>query len=217
MKTSIRLIICFVALIFSSCNNNNSQNIENTEAASFAEEVAEIPQSSNQSIQLFGVESAYIKFSTQAAGQEMTREWRFDQHGNRQYEENYLIISGQKMGDKAVVIDGFQYNWGYDSKEGRKRKFRQTVTDYEKVSERDIKRYGIVKQGYEEVLGKKCLKVSIEKPAKSTVWVWKGIALKTEAVFSGNQVLMEAVEINLENVDGAFFKLPEGVSFPEDI
>ncbi|MDZ7741241.1 MAG: hypothetical protein U5Q03_05695 [Bacteroidota bacterium] len=215
MKTSISIIICFVALIFSSCNNNNSQTIENEEAASFAEEIAEIPQSSTQSKQLFGVESAYIKFLTQAAGQEMTREWRFDQYGKRQYEENYLIISGQKMGDKSVVIDGFQYSWGYDSNEGRKSKFRQTVTDYDKVSEKDIERYGIAKHGYEEVLGKKCLKVSIEKPAKSTIWVWEGIALKTEAVFSGNQVLMEAVEINLEAIDNAYFELPGDVSFPE--
>ena len=146
----------------------------------------------------------------------MTREWRFDQYGSRQYEENYLLVMGQKMGDKTVVVDGFQYKWNYDSNEGSKNKFYQTVTDYDKVSEKDIKRYGIVKHGYEEILGKKCLKVTIEKPAKSTIWVWNGIPLKTEAVFAGNKVLMEAVEINLENIDKSFFELPNDVKFPDE-
>ncbi|MBU2555588.1 MAG: hypothetical protein KKF98_14120 [Bacteroidetes bacterium] len=214
MRKIQHLILCFAVLLLASCNNNE-QTTNNKEVESLTDEVAKLPESTTVSKQLFEVESAYIKFITHAAGQEMIREWRFDKHGERQSEENYLIIMGQKTGDKSIVLDGYKYQWGFDSSEGSKRKFFQTVTDYEKVSKKDIERYGIVKQGYEEFLGKKCLKVSVEKPSKATIWVWNGIPLKTEAVFGGQTVLSEAVEINLETIDETFFKPPGDVIFQE--
>lgn len=216
MKTSIQLLCCLAVIFLISCNNNE-QSTEKTEAESFVEEVEKLPESTTVSKQLFEIESAYIKFVNHAAGQELYREWRFDNYGERQAEENYLIIMGQKSGDKSVVLDGYKYQWSFDASEGRKMKFSQTVTDYEKVSQRDIERYGIEKHGYEAFMGKSCLKVSIEKPSKATIWVWNGIPLKTEAVFAGQKVLMEAVEINLGDIDETFFKLPADVSFPEVI
>lgn len=215
MKTLLNLVICITVLQLSACNGKTGK-IENKNSESLAVEGASTPAANTKSTKLFGVESAYIKFSNSAAGQEMTREWRFDQYGARQSEDNYLIVTGQKAGDRSIVTDGYRYSWGYDSNEGRKSKFYQTIIDYEKVSEKDIERYGIALNDYEEILGKKCLKVTIEKPAKSTIWVWNGIVLKTEAVFSGHSVLMEAVEINTGSVDEAFFKLPADVEFPEE-
>ncbi|MBN2174884.1 MAG: hypothetical protein JW731_12180 [Bacteroidales bacterium] len=216
MKLPFFLSIFILLLYLASCSNNNkTQPDGNTQVESFIEETDKLPESTAVSKQLFAVESAYIKFLSKAAGQEITREWRFDQYGGRQYEENYMLVMGQKMGDKTIVVDGFQYKWNFDSNEGRKSKFYQTATDYDKISEKDIERYGIAKHGYEEVLGKKCLKVTIERPAKSTIWLWNGIALKTEAVFGGNEVHMVAVEIAEEAIDNAFFVLPDDVIFPD--
>ncbi|MDD4210234.1 MAG: hypothetical protein PHI52_07865, partial [Bacteroidales bacterium] len=98
---------------------------------------------------------------------------------------------------------------------GTKMKYYQSVTDYDDVSAKDIERYGIKKHGYEDILGKKCLKVTTEKPAKSTTWIWKNIPLKTEADFGGNKVLMEAIEISTDNVDSKRFDLPAGITFSE--
>lgn len=221
MKTPLNSVICTIILLLSACNGKAGKtDIHNPESpavevASTPVEVSSTPPAVTTNTQLFGIESAYIKFSNSAAGQEMTREWRFDQYGARQSEDIYMIIMGQKVGDRTIVTGGYRYSWGYDSNEGRKSRFYQTVTDYEKVSEKDIERYGIALHGYEEVLGKKCLKVTIEKPAKSTIWVWNGIVLKTEALFSGNSVVMEAVEINPGAIDNTFFELPAGVEFPE--
>ncbi|MBN1116280.1 MAG: hypothetical protein JXA77_03680 [Bacteroidales bacterium] len=215
MKTAISIIICLFVLILSSCNSNNKESSENKNEASPAKELNTIPESTASNRQLFAVESAYFKFTSNAAGQQLTREWCFDQYGNRQYEENYMMIIGQKTGDKKIVVDGFQYLWNYDETEGTKSKFYQTVTDYEKVSEKDIKRYGIDKIGYEDIIGRKCLKVTMEKPVKSTIWVWNGIVLKSESDIAGNKVLMEAVEINEGIVDKAFFILPENITFRE--
>ena len=215
MKTLLNSVICIILLLLLACNGKTGK-IENKTSESLSMEAVSTPAATTTSTQLFGVESAYIKFSNSAAGQEMIREWRFDQYGARQSEDNYMIVAGQKVGDRSIVRDGYRYSWGYDSNEGRKSKFYQTVTDYEKVSEKDIERYGIARHGHEDILGRKCLKVTIEKPAKSTIWVWNGIVLKTEAVFSGHSVLMEAVEINTGTIDEAFFKLPANVEFPEE-
>lgn len=218
MKTCFNLIIVLSVLVLSSCNNNSkAQTSDNKSLESFIEEVEQLPEPTTTSKQLFAIESAYIKFSSKAAGQEMTREWRFDQFGRRQSEEYYFMIMDQKAGHKTIVFDDFQYQWDYDATEGRKSKFYQTVTDYEKVSQRDIERYGIATHGYEEILGKKCLKVSIEKPAKSTIWVWNGIALKTESVIGNNTLHMEAIEIDEGAIKNAFFELPENVKFPDSI
>jgi hypothetical protein len=221
MKSPLNSVICIIILLFSACNgktgkqDNNNPESTAMEVASTPVEVTPTPAAVTTNTQLFGIESGYIKFLNSAAGQEMTREWRFDQYGARQAEDNYMLIMGQKVGDRTIVTDGYRYSWGYDSSEGRKSRFYQTVTDYEKVSEKDIERYGIARHGYEEILGKKCLKVTIERPAKSTIWVWNGIVLKTEALFSGNSVVMEAVEINQGAVENTFFELPAGVEFPE--
>jgi hypothetical protein len=216
MKLPSFLSIFIFALFLASCINNSSQPDGNATAESSIDEAAELDGNPTDYTQLFAVESAYIKFLSKAAGQEITREWRFDQYGARQYEENYMLVMGQKMGDKTMVVDGIQYKWSFDSNEGRKSKFYQAVTDYDKISEKDIERYGIEKHGYEEILGKNCLKVTIEKPAQSTVWVWNGIALKTEAVFGGNEVHVVAVEITEGIIDNTFFLLPDNVEFADE-
>lgn len=215
MKPIASLSLLILAILLISCNNEQ-QSKDLSKAEAFVEEVEKLPETTLKSIQPFKIEAAYIKFVNHAAGQELIREWYFDNFGERQVEENYLIIMGQKSGDKSVVLDGYKYQWSFDATEGSKRRFSQSVTDYEKVSKREIERYGIVNHGYEEYLGKNCLKVSVEKPAKATIWVWKGITLKTEGTFGGQKVTMEAVEINLDPIDEAIFQLPANVSFPEN-
>lgn len=217
MKAIFKLFTGLSLLFFLSCHNNNTAQVtQNKDTDEFIEEIENLPESTTSGEQLFAIESGYFKFRSEAAGQEMTREWQFDQYGKHQYEENYMIIMGQKSGDKKIVVDGFQYMWNDDANVGTKSKFHQAVTDYDKVSEKDIQRYGIEKHGYEEILGRKCLKVTIEKPAKSTIWVWKGIALKTEAAMGGYKILMEAIEINEGAIEKSVFELPANIAFQEE-
>jgi len=207
-------LLAAACLILISCNNSPKVGAveKQIETTSETEEPVSSPPVQKE---FFGTESAYVKYRTLAAGQEMIREWWFDQHGKRQYEENYFFIMDKKTGSKSIVMDGFQYQWDLNSNTGTKRKFYQAVTDYEKISERDIKRYGIEKHAYEDVLGKRCLKITTEKPAKSTLWVWNNIPLKTEAVFSGNKVTVEAVELSTDQLDAKVFELPADITFLE--
>ncbi|HPR31327.1 MAG TPA: hypothetical protein PLK12_04490 [Prolixibacteraceae bacterium] len=206
-------IFLFVNLV--SCSQKKTKTIED-EAKSLIGEVEKLPQGTNSIKKIFPIESAWVKYINQVAGQEMTREWWFDDYGNRQLEDNYMTIMGNKTGGKALVLDGYRYNWEYDQSEGTRMKFYSAAaTDYENVSQKDKERYGIEKHGYEEIAGKRCLKVTLEKPVKSTVWVWEGIPLKTVSNFAGQDVVMEAVEIKTGGVDASLFQIPGGITFTD--
>lgn len=214
-----RLLLSVVLCAFTlfACNNeekNIEQNVDNISKENIVEVGSDI-QKAFSADKYFDVESGYIKYNNNAAGQEMTRELWFDQFGKLQYEENYFFIAGTKYGSKTLVLDGYSYSWDYDNPNGRKFKHYMAATDYDNVSDKDIERYGIKKLGYENVLGKNCLKVSTEKPAKSTSWVWNKIPLKTVAVFGGKDVIMEALKIEIGSVDANKFVLPKDVVFAE--
>jgi len=208
-KICLFTIACIVLL---SCHSKQDNNVRDTDKNKVTGEAPAPPAVQKK---YFAIESAAVKYKTSAAGQEMIREWCFDRFGLRQYEENYMLIMGEKSGSKSLIIDGLQYQWSDDSDTGTKRNYYQAVTDYDQVSESDIKRYGIQKHGYEEILGKQCLKVTTEKPAQSTIWIWNNIPLKTEAVFAGNKVTMEAIELSEGAVNNDLFELPAGVTFTE--
>ncbi len=214
-----RLLFSMVLCVFTlfACNNEEQESGQNNENS--GEQVSADNKSVNDPVstgdKYFGVESGYLKYKNDAAGQEMIREWWFDQFGKLQYEENYFFIGDTKYGSKTLIRDGYSYSWDYDKSEGRKFKHYMAVTNYDEVSDKDIERYGIKKLGYETVLGKNCLKVSTEKPVKSTTWVWNNIPIKTAAIFSGKEVIMEALKIDIGNVDKKIFDLPKEIVFTE--
>ena len=217
MKT-INLLFLAIVLLVVACNSSNKNETENSDkkiAESKNDDKTEVKKGNDEiSVKhIYKVESGYIKFKTNTAGIDMTRELWFDDFGNKQYEENYMLIMDEKHGSKSLILDGFSYSWDLDAEQGTKMKFYAAVTDYDNVSEKDIEKYGIKKHGHEDVLGKECLKVSTEEPVKSTIWMWNNIPLKTEAEFGGEPVLMEAVEINIGKVDAAKFTLPDNIEF----
>ena len=217
MKT-INLLFLAIVLLVVACNSSNKNETENSDkkiAESKNDDKTEVKKGNDEiSVKhIYKVESGYIKFKTNTAGIDMTREFWFDDFGNKQYEENYMLIMDEKHGSKSLILDGFSYSWDLDAEQGTKMKFYAAVTDYDNVSEKDIEKYGIKKHGHEDVLGKECLKVSTEEPVKSNIWMWNNIPLKTEAEFGGEPVLMEAVEINIGKVDAAKFTLPDNIEF----
>ncbi|MEY1640136.1 hypothetical protein [Tenuifilum osseticum] len=214
MKKSFKLltIICLlVAVSYSNGQKCDNQSVAKSFDVNVVVFKTEKPLVQNQK-KYFKIKCGYVKYSMLTAGQELIREWWFDDYGNKQYEESYMIIGGEKSGDKTLIIDGFQYKWQFDATNGTKMKYYQAKTDYDNITEREIQRYGIKKHGFEEYLGKNCLKVSTEKP-KSISWVWENIVLKSETEIAGQKVMMKATEINENQPAASLFKLPSGISF----
>lgn len=213
-KSTIILTIIFLAFTIVSCKSKKEQNLPD-EVESLLEEIEELPQGNADPQKVFKMEQGYVKYKNIAAGQEMIREWWFDDYGKKQFEENYLMIMGQKAGGYTLVLDGFRYSWDYDANEGAKMKFYAAeATDYEHISAKDKERYGLETHGYEEVCGKRCLKVTMEKPMKATVWMWESIPLKTVSSYGGQDVIMEALEIR-SSTEPSKFELPSGINFLE--
>lgn len=214
MKAKVIFIAISCLLITLSCSNK--QKADNQSAVKSSNDTAIIVKNENSVNQnqqkYFSIECGYVKYSTYTAGQELIREWWFDDYGRMQYEENYLMINGEKSGDKALIIDGMQHKWSFDATSGTKIKYYQTKTDYDQISQKDIDRYGIKKHGFEEFMGKNCLKVSTEKP-KSTSWVWENIVIKSETEIAGQKVIMKATEINDYKPAASLFKLPLDITF----
>lgn len=213
--TSVSLIAIFT-LTFIACGSKKEKTTTD-QVTDLIEEIEKIPEAkTNAPKKIFNIESGYVKYKNKAAGQEMTREWWFDKFGERQYEENFMMIMDSKAGGMSLIADGIKYNWSYDSNEGTRVKYYSApATDYEDISKEDIERYGIEKLGYEEIAGKRCLKVSTQEPMKATMWIWEGIPLKTVSSFGGNEVVMEAVEITTGNIGVVNFEVPESITFSD--
>jgi hypothetical protein len=210
------LTIALLVISLLACNNKKEKTLED-EVNDVVAEIEKLPETKSSSDKkMFKIESAYVKYNMKAAGQDMVREWWFDQYGNRQLEDSYLTIMGEKAGGKSLTVEGYRYNWSYDATEGTRMKFYAApATDYDDISKEDIERYGIEKHGYEEVAGKNCLKVTTQKPVKATVWVWESIPMKTVSSFAGNEVVMEAVEVKTNSIGNVSFELPEGITFTD--
>lgn len=213
MKTKMILTVISCLLICSSCSNKQKADNQSAVKLSDNETIAKSEDIANKNeLKYFGIECGYVKYTTSTAGQELIREWWFDDYGTMQYEENYMIIDGEKSGDKTIILDGILYKWPLDGTTGTKMKYYQTKTDYDQISQKDIDRYGIKKHGFEEFMGKNCLKISTEKP-KSISWVWENIVLKSETEIAGQKVIMKAMEINDNKPAASLFKLPLEITF----
>ena len=214
MKVKVILLVISCLLIIVSCSGEQkSKKQPNAKLSNDTETTAKDEILVNHDQQkYFGIEYGHVKFSTSTAGQELIREWWFGDYGNKQYEENYLIINGEKSGDKVLITGGIQYKWAFDATSGTKTNYYQVKTDYDQISQKDIDRYGIKKHGFEEFMGKNCLKVSTEKP-KSTSWIWENIVLKSETEIAGQKVIMMATEIMDNQPAVSLFTLPSDITF----
>jgi hypothetical protein len=195
-----RILILGISLVMLVSCSNNKKPTEITklekEAKAIEKSVDEMKTEAPSATKIFNVKSGYVKYKSQMAGMDMIREWWFDDYGSLQYEENYMIMMDQKTGGAAVVRDGFRYNWSFKATEGTKSTFYTTAyVNYENISKEDIKRYKMKNLGYETIAGKKCAKVSIEKPMEAITWTWEGVPMKTITKFGGKDVTMEAVEM----------------------
>ena len=127
-----------------------------------------------------------------------------------------MVVGDMKTGGYSLIRDGFKYDWNYDETTGTKTKYYMApATDFDKVSKRQIERYGLEKLGYETIAGKECLKVSAQKPIQATTWTWKGIPFKTVSKISNMTIVMEVVDFNQEEVDADIFRIPASVEFTE--
>ena len=168
---------------------------------------------------LYTVKSGIVTMEMDMMGQKIVQEVYFDDYGAKQ--ATLSDFGGMKS--RSIVVDGETVMVNDDEKTAMKMPMmgqRETV-NFSNLDEKTIKKYKVKELGTETVAGKECKKYEVTlfmmgQPQKQTVWVYKGITLKSSSKSDFGDMNQTATKIQ-ENVEipASMFTLPAGVKVEE--
>lgn len=168
---------------------------------------------------LYTVKSGIVTMEMDMMGQKIVQEVYFDDYGAKQ--ATLSDFGGRKS--RNIVVDGETVMVNDDEKTAMKMPMmgqRETV-NFSNLDEKTIKKYKVKELGTETVAGKECKKYEVTlfmmgQPQKQTVWVYKGITLKSSSKSDFGDMNQTATKIQ-ENVEipASMFTLPAGVKVEE--
>ena len=168
---------------------------------------------------LYTVKSGIVTMEMDMMGQKVVQEIYFDDYGVKQ--ATLSDFGGRKS--RNIVVAGATVMVNDEEKTAMKMPMmgqRETV-NFSNLDEKAIKKYKVKELGTETVAGKECKKYEVTlfmmgQPQKQTVWVYKGITLKSESKSDFGSMNQTAVKVE-ENVEipASMFVVPEGVKIEE--
>lgn len=168
---------------------------------------------------IYGVKSGIITTESDMMGQTMVQVRYFDDYGKKQATE--MDFGGGKM--RTIQINGETIMVNEDQKTATRMPMGGfggggTQVNFLKLTEEVIKSNNIKEIGEEVVAGKTCKKYSMSvsqmgQTSQSTVWVYKGITLKSEAETQMGAMVQAATKLE-ENatIPASMFTIPEGIT-----
>ncbi|MBR5834739.1 MAG: DUF4412 domain-containing protein [Bacteroidales bacterium] len=168
---------------------------------------------------LYTVKSGIVTMEMDMMGQKVTQQMYFDDYGVKQ--ATVGDFGGRKS--RNIVVDGSTVMVNDDEKTAMKMPMmgQQERVNFSNLDEKAIKKYKVKELGTETVAGKECKKYEVTlfmmgQPQKQTVWVYKGITLKSESKSDFGSMNQTAVKVE-ENVEipASMFVVPEGVKIEE--
>lgn len=149
----------------------------------------------------YKIKKAHIEYETQAMGMSIVSLLDFDNFGSKQVVTAVINMMGMNKTSKVISHDGYIYMLDMEAKSGTKTPAEEGENvknlDFSNISQEMKDKYKIEDLGTEKVSGKSCQVFSIENEgAKSKLWVWKNIPLKTEVDQGGVNVVMLAKKID---------------------
>lgn len=169
---------------------------------------------------LYEVKSGIVTMEMDMMGQAMVQEIYFDDYGAKQV--TVSNFGGGKM--RMLNQDGSQIMVNDAEKTATKMPMMmgpQERVNFCNLTEKEIKKYKVQELGKETVAGKECTKYSVTlmamgQPQKQTVWVYKGITLKSQSNsdFGAMNQVATKIQENVE-IDPAMFTIPAGVKVEE--
>ena len=168
---------------------------------------------------LYTVKSGIITMEMDMMGQSIVQEIYFDDYGAKK--ATVMNFGGQKS--RNIVVDGATVMVNDDEKTAMKMPMmgQQETVNFSNLDEKTIKKYKVKELGKETVAGKECTKYEVTvfmmgQPQKQTVWVYKGITLKSASSSDFGDMVQTATKIQ-ENVEipASMFVLPAGVKVQE--
>mgnify|MGYP003408421112 FL=1 len=167
----------------------------------------------------YEVKSGIVTMEMDMMGQTVVQEICFDDYGAKK--ATISNFGGNKM--RMLVIDGSNVMVNDAEKTATRMPMmgQGETVNFLNLDEKTVKKYKVKELGTETVAGKECKKYSITvfmmgQPQKQTVWVYKGITLKSSASSDFGEMIQVATKVQ-ENVEmpASTFTLPEGVEVQE--
>lgn len=176
--------------------------------------------SAKAQVNLYEVKSGIVTMEMDMMGRKVVQEIYFDDYGAKQ--ATIMEFQGKKM--RAIDVKGENVMIDDENKTATKMPAMGMVNEkinFLDKSEKNIRKNKIKEIGTEVVAGKECTKYTVAvfvmgQVIKQTVWVYKGITLKSSiSTDFGEMVqiatkLVEDVEIPAET-----FELPEGIKIQQ--
>ena len=168
---------------------------------------------------LYTVKSGIVTMEMDMMGQSIVQEIYFDDYGAKK--ATVMNFGGQKS--RNIVVDGATVMVNDDEKTAMKMPMmgQQETVNFSNLDEKTIKKYKVKELGKETVAGKERTKYEVTvfmmgQPQKQTVWVYKGITLKSASSSDFGDMVQTATKIQ-ENVEipASMFVLPAGVKVQE--
>ena len=176
--------------------------------------------SAKAQVNMYEVKSGIVTMEMDMMGRKVVQEIYFDDYGAKQ--ATIMEFQGKKM--RAIDVKGENVMIDDENKTATKMPAMGMVNEkinFLDKSEKNIRKNKIKEIGTEVVAGKECTKYTVAvfvmgQVIKQTVWVYKGITLKSSiSTDFGEMVqiatkLVEDVEIPAET-----FELPEGIKIQQ--
>ena len=173
----------------------------------------------NAQEKLYSVKSGGVTMEMNRMGQDIVQEVYFDDYGAKQ--ATVSEFGGNKM--RQVVVDGDNLMVNDATKTAIKMPMmsQREVVNYSNLDEATVKKFKVKELGKETIAGKECTKYSVTvfmmgQPQKQTVWVYKGITLKSSSSSDFGEMVQTATKIQEDvEIPASMFTLPEGVEIQE--
>ena len=165
---------------------------------------------------IYEVKSGIVIMEMDMMGMTIVQEIHFDDYGTKQ--ANFIVFQGKRM--RGIEVNG--ENLMIDDASNTAIKMPAMGMNVERInfvdrSEKNIRRNKIKELGTESYLGKECTKYSaavfmMGQVVKQTVWVYKGITLKSSINTDFGEMVQKATSI-VEDIEipAATFEVPEGL------
>ena len=176
--------------------------------------------SAKAQVNMYEVKSGIVTMEMDMMGRKVVQEIYFDDYGAKQ--ATIMEFQGKKM--RAIDVKG--ENVMIDDENKTATKMPAMGMTNEKInfldkSEKNIRKNKIKELGTETVAGKECTKYSVAvfvmgQVLKQTVWVYKGITLKSSISTDFGEMVQEATSI-VEDVEipAETFEMPEGIKIQQ--
>ena len=173
--------------------------------------------SAKAQVNMYEVKSGIVTMEMEMMGRKIVQEIYFDDYGAKQ--ATIMEFQGKKM--RSIEVKGENVMIDDEQKTATKMP-AMGLGSTDKInfldkSEKNIKRNKIKELGTEVVAGKECTKYSVAvfmmgQVLKQTVWVYKGITLKSSISTDFGEMVQEATKL-VEDVEipAETFEMPEGI------